>query len=294
MGEVNDGRKAPTGTRPSALRKAAMRARTETAVRARETTPRRMPSPLPFFLVGGLLAAAAIAVLAIMIDVSLRGGSIDAMFPTVADRIPRASIPLSILMFAGCALFLGEMFRRARWEFREITLRTAGMTTIRIRALPLWGVVAWSVVPFSVWVLLVPLPVLAVRGGSNPSDDLWLICMCFGFIAAGFWGIFVVSIAKRLSHKRRRASRAGPRELRFWRIASVQWRIESWFGFAAAGLAGVLPLSLASAQMTTPPVDPDVVGLLAVISAALAIIAIALAVAAPRSGYAEGIAESVI
>jgi len=41
-------------------------------------------------------------------------------------------------------------------------------------------------------------------------------------------------------------------------------------------------------------VDPDVVGLLAVISAALAIIAIALAVAAPRSGYAEGIAESVI
>jgi hypothetical protein len=291
---MNDGRKEPAGVRSSAQRKAAMRARTETAVRARETTPRRMPNPLAFFLVGGVLAAAAIIVLAMMVDVAVRGGSIDGMFPTVADRIPRASIPISILMFAGCALFLGEMFRRARWEFREITLRTAGMTTIRIRTLPLWGVVAWSVVPFAAWVLLVPLPVLAVRGGSDPSDDLWLISMAYGFVSAGFWGIFVVSIVKRVSFARAKSSTVGARELRFWRIASVQWRIESWFGFLAGGLAGVLPLALASVSGRTSPVEPGAVPTVALVATAFAIIALALAVASPRSGYAEGVAESVI
>ncbi|HEY8914134.1 hypothetical protein [Lacisediminihabitans sp.] len=253
-----------------------------------------MPNPLPFLLVGGVLAAAAIAVLAVMIDVALRGESIDAMFPTVAERVPRASIPASILLFAGCALFLGEMFRRARWEFREITLRTAGMTTMRIRTLPLWAVMLWSLLPLTVWMLLVPLPVAFVRAGSDPSDDLWLISLLYGFVAAGFWGIFVVSMVKRLAYARGRVSTAGARELRFWRIASVQWRIESWFGFLAGGLAGLLPLSLADVRTTSSPVEPGAVGLLALIAGALAIVALALACASPRSGYVEGVAESVI
>jgi hypothetical protein len=253
-----------------------------------------MPSPVPFFLVGGVLSAVAIAALAVMIAVALRGGSIAALFPTVAERIPRASIPASILIFAGCSLFLGEMFRRARWEFREITFRTAGMTTLRIRSLPLWVAVLWSFVPLGLWALLVPLPVVFVRAGSEPSDDLWLMSLLYGFVAAGFWGIFAVSVIKRLSYARAHPSSAGTRELRFWRIASAQWRIESWFGFLACGLAGVLPLSLAKVKATSPPVEPDMVGLLAIIAAALAIVAVALAFASPRSGYAEGFAESVI
>lgn len=291
---MNDSaRRASTGDKAPA-RKVAKRGRTESAVRARETTPRRMPNPLPFLLVGGVLAAAAIIILAVMIDVALRGGSIDTMFPTVAERIPRASIPASILLFAGSALFLGEMFRRARWEFRAITLRTAGMTTLRTRSLPLWAVALWSLVPLGVWVLLVPLPVAFVRAGSDPSDDLWLICLLYGFIAAGFWGIFVVSLVKRLAYARGRASTAGARELRFWRIASVQWRIESWFGFLAFGLAGLVPFSLADVGTSSAPVEPDAAGLLAVIAGALAIVALALAWASPRSGYSEGVAESVI
>jgi hypothetical protein len=281
-------------SRASAAQRAAQRARTETAVRARETAPKTMPHPLPLLLVGGLLAAAAIAVLTVMIAVALRGGSIDEVFPTLARRVPSASIPASLLLFAGCALFLGEMFRRARWEFRQITLRTAGMTTIRTRSLPLWLVWAWSFVAVAAWVLLVLVPVLFVRAGSDPSTDLWLISLIYGFIAAGTWGVFVVSIVKRLAYSRAHSSTAGARELRFWRIASVQWRIESWFGFLAAGLAGVLPLSLASVRTSTPPVDPDAVGLLVIIALALAIVALGLAVASPRSGYAEGVAESVI
>lgn len=278
----------------SAAQRAARRARTEAAIRGRETTARRMPHPLPFFLVGGVLVVVAIVILAMMVDYSLRGGYIDKMFPTVSAKESRLSLPIGPLMFAGCALFLGEMFRRGRWEFRDIELRTAGMTTLRVRTLPVWVLTLWSLVPFAAWAILVVVPVAFVRQGSDPSEDLWRISTVYGFISAGFWGIVVVSIVKRMSYARAKASTVGAGELRFWRIASVQWRIESWFGFLAGGLAGVLPLALANVRETTTPVEPDAVPTVALIATALAIIAVALAVASPRSGYAEGVAESVI
>ena len=278
----------------SAAQRAARRARTEAAIRGRETTARRMPHPLPFFLVGGVLVVVAIVILAMMVDYSLRGGYIDKMFPTVSAKESRLSLPIGPLMFAGCALFLGEMFRRGRWEFRDIELRTAGMTTLRVRALPVWVLTLWSLVPFAAWAILVVVPVAFVRQGSDPSEDLWRISTVYGFISAGFWGIVVVTIVKRMSYARAKASTVGAGELRFWRIASVQWRIESWFGFLAGGLAGVLPLALANVRETTTPVEPDAVPTVALIATALAIIAVALAVASPRSGYAEGVAESVI
>ena len=280
--------------KPTAAQRTAQRARRESAVRSRETTVRKMPHPLPFFLVGGVLVVVAVVILAMMIDFSLRGGYIDRMFPTVAEKTPRLSLPIGPLMFAGCALFLGEMFRRGRWEFRDIELRTAGMTTLKVRTLPLWVLTLWSLVPLAAWAILVVVPVAFVRQGSDPSDDLWRISAAYGFIAAGFWGIFVVTIVKRMSYARAKASTVGPRELRFWRIASVQWRIESWFGFLAGGLAGVLPLAMANVSGTTSPMEPDAVPTVALIAIVLAIIAVALAVASPRSGYAEGVAESVI
>lgn len=289
MGSRNSSR-----AKQSAAQRAARRARTEAAIRGRETTVRKMPHPLPFFLVGGVLVVVAIVILAMMIDFSLRGGYIDKMFPTVSNKQSRLSFPIGPLMVAGCALFLGEMFRRGRWEFRDIELRTAGMTTLRVRTLPLWLLTLWSLVPLAAWAILVVVPVAFVRQGSDPSDDLWRISAAYGFIAAGFWGIVAVSIVKRMSYARAKSASVGGRELRFWRIASVQWRIESWFGFLAGGLAGVLPLALANVRGTTTPVEPDAVPTVALIAAALAIIAVALAVASPRSGYAEGVAESVI
>ena len=278
----------------SAAQRAARRARTEAAIRGRETTARRMPHPLPFFLVGGVLVVVAIVILAMMVDYSLRGGYIDKMFPTVSAKESRLSLPIGPLMFAGCALFLGEMFRRGRWEFRDIELRTAGMTTLRVRTLPVWVLTLWSLVPFAAWAILVVVPVAFVRQGSDPSEDLWRISTVYGFISAGFWGTVVVSIVKRMSHARAKASTVGAGELRFWRIASVQWRIESWFGFLAGGLAGVLPLALANVRGTTPPVEPDAVPTVALIAIAFAIVGLLLAFASPRSGYAEGVAESVI
>lgn len=287
-------RRTRSHAKRSAAQRTALRARTEAAVRSRETTVRKMPHPLPFFIVGGVLVVVAIVILAMMIDFSLRGGYIDKMFPTVAKREPRLSLPIGPLMFAGCALFLGEMFRRSRWEFRAIELRTAGMTTLKVRTLPLWLVTLWSLVPLAAWAILVVVPVVFVRQGSDPSDDLWRISAVYGFISAGFWGIIVVNIVKRMAYARGKASSAGARELRFWRIASVQWRIESWFGFLAGGLAGVLPLALANVSGTTSPVEPDAVPAVALIAIVLATIGLLLAFASPRSGYAEGVAESVI
>lgn len=198
-------------------------------------------------------------------------------------------------MFAGSALFLGEMFRRARWEVREISLRTAGMTTIRIRALPWWVVLLWSLVSLAVWAVLVPLPVVQVRAGRGASHDLWLISLMYGFIAAGFFGVFVVSFVKRLARRLpKRASSVSAGELRFWRIASVQWLVEFWFGFLAGGLFGVLPLSLASVRSETTPIEPGSVGVVALIAGGCAIIAVALAAGSTRSGYAEGVFESVV
>lgn len=273
-----------------------LRARTENARRNRPSEAREMPNPLLFLVVGGLLALAGMAVLAWMLALSFGGGDIDPLFPTMAPRIPRAAIPVSILLIAGVILFLGEMFRRARWSFREVELLSGGATTMRVRTLPLPLVLAWTALTAAIWAAIVPLPVAfspRVASVRQPSDDFWLLSIVYGFMAAGFVGLFVTSMVKRLAYSRPPTKNVSAGERRFWRIASIQWRFEHWFGFVAGGVAGLLPLAAVQGS-TSAPISPDAVLPMTLIAVVCGLIAIAGALASPRSGYLEGEAESVI
>jgi len=86
------------------------------------------------------------------------------------------------------------------------------------------------------------------------------------------------------------AGAASGGELRFWRVASVQWRVESWFAFIGFGTAGILPLVV----VPDGPVIPSLFWLPATIAGACVAIAIGLALASPRSGFDYGVAESVV
>ncbi|MBK4348405.1 hypothetical protein [Lacisediminihabitans changchengi] len=268
------------------------RQRAEYLLRTRPAEEQKMPPGLPFLIVGAAGLAAGVALLWWMVGYAFNGGVIDDLFPTVTPRFPRAAAPAVIFMLSGIVVFLGEMFRRARWSFREVQLTTAGMTTIRVRRLPLGIVLAWAAVPLVAWAGAVVVPIV-LAPGSSPSDDLWLLAMVYGFIAAGVFGVFFASVVRRLAFARYRPRPVGAGEQRFWRIVSVQWHAGLWLGFLGGGAAGVIPLA-AVHGIASAPVALAAVPWLAAIAGALVILSAILSAGAPRSGYDDGVAESVI
>lgn len=256
------------------------------------TTPTRMPPAAPFFVVGLVLALLGLGVLGWFAIVSFRGESLDGLVPTLNSDFPPVALPIGIFMFAGSAVFLAEMFRRAARYTRTEWRLTRGSTSFRVRLLSLGARLPWMLVPLALYLALIPLPVLAACSSAEPSDDFWFLVTAHGFVSAGFVGIFLASLVKRASY--RRASPTASRESvrTFWRVASVQWRVESWFGFVGAALAGVLPL--AEIRGGDGPVSPDAVPAVAAIAIGCGIVSILAALAAPRSGMDEGEAESVV
>ena len=264
---------------------------TEQRIRSRESTPAKMPPWQPFWFAGAAVAIVGIAALIWMLVIAVGGGDIDALFGDFRRDIPRAAIPAGSLLIGGSFLFTGELLRRAAWEQREIQLLSGGANVVRIPRMRVGFVVLWAILPFAVWAALVLVPVVLLRDDAGSHDDLWFLATLYGFLAAGIVGVFVTSLIKRLAYRLfPDAGAAGGAELRFWRVASVQWRVESWFAFIGFGTAGLLPLVVVPGG----PVIPELFWLPATVAAVFAAIAIALALGSPRSGFEYGVAESVV
>lgn len=160
----------------------------------------------------------------------------------------------------------------------------------------------WMLVPAAAYVALVPIPVLLEQGWNGlgqpvnpPSEDFWELVPFYGFMAAGFVGLFLISLLKRGSYERLAAAHGpvGQGGRTFWRLVSAQWRGESWFAFASTGLFGVLPLLWHDALAGQKPFDDSALAIMSSIAVACAIMAITIVLNAWRSGQPYGMAESV-
>ena len=261
-----------------------------------------MPPWQPFWIIGAIGIVAGIIALVWLFVVAAGGGEIDALAPRVRPDIPGGAVPVALFLIGGSFLFTGELLRRATWEQRAMQLLSGGTNIVQIPPMRLGVVVWWMLVPVLGWIALVPMPLALANGTARNDQDLWFVSTIYGFLAAGFAGFFVTSLVKRLAYRLFSAASAGGGEQRFWRVASVQWRIESWFAFTGVGVgagvgvgvgvgvAGVLPL----VAIPDGPVIPSLLWLPATIAASFTAVGIGLALASPRSGFAYGVAESVI
>lgn len=263
---------------------------TEQARRARESTPAKMPPWQPFWIIGAIGIVAGIIALVWLVAVAAGGGDIDALAPRVRPDVPRGAMPVAMFLIGGSFLFTGELLRRAAWERRAMQLLSGGTTVVQIPPMRTGVVVSWMLVPVLGWIALVPVPLALVSETARHVEDLWFLSTIYGFLAAGFAGLFVISLVKRLAYRLFSAASSGGGEQRFWRVGSVQWRIESWVAFIGVGVAGVLPL----VAVPGGPVIPSLFWILATIAASFSAAGIGLALASPRSGFAYGVAESVI
>ena len=263
---------------------------TEQARRARESTPAKMPPWQPFWIIGAIGIVAGIIALVWLVAVAAGGGDIDALAPRVRPDVPRGAVPVAMFLIGGSFLFTGELLRRAAWERRAMQLLSGGTTVVQIPPMRTGVVVSWMLVPVLGWIALVPMPLALVSETARHVEDLWFLSTIYGFLAAGFAGLFVTSLVKRLAYRLFSAASSGGGEQRFWRVGSVQWRIESWVAFIGVGVAGVLPL----VAVPGGPVIPSLFWILATIAASFSAAGIGLALASPRSGFAYGVAESVI
>ena len=263
---------------------------TEQARRARESTPAKMPPWQPFWIIGAIGIVVGIITLVWLVAVAAGGGDIDALAPRVRPEVPRGAVPVAMFLIGGSFLFTGELLRRAAWERRAMQLLSGGTTVVQIPPMRTGVVVSWMLVPVLGWIALVPVPLALVSETARHVEDLWFLSTIYGFLAAGFAGLFVTSLVKRLAYRLFSAASSGGGEQRFWRVGSVQWRIESWVAFIGVGVAGVLPL----VAVPGGPVIPSLFWIPATIAASFSAAGIGLALASPRSGFAYGVAESVI
>lgn len=249
-----------------------------------------MPPWQPFWIIGAIGIVAGIIALVWLVAVAAGGGDIDALAPRVRPDVPRGAVPVAMFLIGGSFLFTGELLRRAAWERRAMQLLSGGTTVVQIPPMRTGVVVSWMLVPVLGWIALVPVPLALVSETARHVEDLWFLSTIYGFLAAGFAGLFVISLVKRLAYRLFSAASSGGGEQRFWRVGSVQWRIESWVAFIGVGVAGVLPL----VAVPGGPVIPSLFWILATIAASFSAAGIGLALASPRSGFAYGVAESVI
>ncbi|MET0805531.1 MAG: hypothetical protein ABWX98_00350 [Lacisediminihabitans sp.] len=263
----------------------------EQQIRSRESAPAKMPPWQPFWFGGAVVAVAGVAALIWLVLIALGGGDIDVFLGDFRRDIPRAAIPAGLLLIGGAFLFTGELLRRAVWEQREMKLLSGGTNAVRIPRMRVGLVVAWALIPLAVWIALIPVSVVVVHDDRRSHDDLWFLATLYGFLAAGILGVFLTSLIKRLAYRLfPDVGAVGGGELRFWRVASVQWRLESWFAFIGFGTAGILPLVV----VPDGPVIPSLFWLPATVAGAFVAIAVGLALASPRSGFDYGVAESVV
>lgn len=261
-----------------------------------------IPSPGPFYLVGGVLGAVAVAVLGWLYVVGLGGSLLVELVPTFKKDFNYLATPMVILLFTGVALFFGEMFRRGRLSQRQRTFWEGGSVGLDLSPTPLRYALLWMLLPLAVYLLLIPLAVLAETSDSTwgatvrgASVDFWDLVSIYGFAAAGSVGVFLASLLKRATYRRLAARGPIPTgaSRTFWRLTATQWRLETWFSFISLGLFGVLPLLWHDALAGQKPFDELALAMMTGIAAVSAVLAAVTVLNAWRSGDPYGFAESV-
>jgi len=245
-------------------------------------------------------------------DISVNNGADRDSFKDVVALARNAMLaaPGLVLLFAMCALVLGEQLRRGQVKPNPNapdTLLPSASNVSDFAVLSYRVHAVWVAVGLAVSAVLVGIPVISWFTGSWPSTvrsdydftGFWII---YGAIAFGITVATAVSLLKKALWVRRvsvgTATRTGGPGKRFWRWVDYRWRFDIWL----AGIGGLLAaLSLVfldgtGGEFGTPALLaaalPPFVGVLA--GGVLLIVLGALAAAQFwRSGEALGSGESL-
>jgi hypothetical protein len=267
----------------------------------RGRSPRSRPAPadsihpavsIVFILIGAAVLVAGVISLIKLATIVYGGGDPQELLPSMSDETPAAAVPAGAFLVGGAFLFIGVMLVMSARESLTTVAGNRQSRGLAMRTPPtrVGFVLAWMLVPLAAWFACVILPQLLV--GAVPNEDAFVLSLVYGFIFAGFVGIFLASLLKRAAHRRRPVPGVSQREKNFWRVASGQWRIESWLAFVAAGLLGVGPLFWIPNDASGSPEAGFfiVAGAIGVAAAAGAAVCAWLS---PRSGLGAGFSESV-
>lgn len=262
---------------------------------ARETS---IPHPGWFFAVGLTFALAGIGVLVWLLAITFGGSSLASLQPAGDTRTNYASYPAVLFLFSGVALFLGEMFRRGRGLRQS---KPGGVVSVEMRSIALWAHVAWLLIPVSVYIILVIVPVAlesqstalgrALRG---VSPDFWFLTGFHGVAAAGVAGVILASLLKRLTFDRLAALSPTPsrRSRIFWATVSAQWQASTWLSFAGVCLLAGIPL-LSHDALGSAHYDESALTILLWTGTVLTVLAVVTVLNSWRSGLNRGSAVGV-
>lgn len=246
--------------------------------------------------VGVVLALAGLASLVQLFVLGAAGSDLAGVYG--AFDTPEA-MPGVIFVIAMVPLFIGELLRRAKWQVHaDSTFFRGGMVTVASQAGPAWVVVGGLLVAVAAWIWLVAVPVFSYLDGSGfaaASDQFWLVCGLYGFVAAAIAGVLLITLVKRAAFTAvaRRGRTAPDRGRDFWKFVSGQWRAESWLGGLGLGFIGAIPLLFQDAVRRDGDLDTTAVTVFAVLGGGMLVAGAVVATQSWRTGEAIGYAESV-
>lgn len=236
-------------------RKALVASRSHTASPAQGTgQPTRFRAGT-LYLVGGILVAIALGVLAVLVGVTAQGGDLNDFAGDASWGTNLVAAPIMILMLAAAPLFLAEFHRRGQWSRRERGFVQGGSNVVELRPAPLWTRLLFIALSLLAWVALILVPVrldITTDAFAQAGDSLWALLVLYGFIASGMAGVLLFSLLKRLTYERL-AKRFGDQIVTgsvsqvFWRAVSYRFRFELWFAFGFGAILGTIPLVYQSA-----------------------------------------------
>ena len=240
----------------SRRRGAAQRRKAEITSRSFTVASQGPPSqPTPFsartlYLVGGVLCAAAVVLLCLLVVRTARGDDLREFSGGEKWGDNLITAPFLILMVASAPLFLAEYHRRGLWFTRERGFFQGGSNVVVLRPARLWSRALWLLVSILAWVLLIAVPVhldITTDVFADADSSLWTLLVAHGIFASGMTVVLGFSLLKRLTYDRLAARFGGnivygSASQRLWRFLSYQFRFELWFAFGCGASLGTLPL----------------------------------------------------
>ncbi len=246
-----------SGSRKSAAdrRKALVASRSHTASPAQgNNRPTRFRAGT-LYLIGGILVAIALGVLAVLIGVTAQGGDLNDLAGDADWGTNLVAAPIMILMLAAAPLFLAEFHRRGQWSSRERGFIQGGSNVVELQPAPLWTRLLFIALSLMAWGALILVPVqldITTDAFADAGDSLWVLLVMYGIIASGLAAVLLFSLLKRLTYERL-ANRFGDQietgsvSQVFWRAMSYRFRFELWFAFGFGAILGTIPLVYQSA-----------------------------------------------
>lgn len=211
--------------------------------------------PTPFrastlYVAGGVLAAAALVLLALMALRTAGGDGLREFSGGESWGDNLVTAPFLILMVAAAPLFLAEYHRRGLWFTRERGPFQGGSNVVVLRPARLWSRALWLLISILAWAVLIVVPVhydITTDVFADADPSLWSLLVTHGIFASGMTVVLAFSLLKRLTYERLTARFGGgmvygSAEQRVWRVLSYQFRFELWFAFGCGAVLGTIPL----------------------------------------------------